>query len=118
MRDIGAPSAMPPTVAMTEAGHGAIERQPEIDPQIAADGIVIDVRDDDAERRQHERRHPAAAGKQLPGDQQHQDRKDAGAAAEHDIEAAARACAKSSGFGRQRRLVFYSRHRSNHCMRS
>ena len=32
-RDINAPSAMPPTAAMTEAGHGAIERQPEIDPE-------------------------------------------------------------------------------------
>ena len=39
MRDMAAPSAMPPIVAMHKAGHGAIEREPEIDPQLAADGV-------------------------------------------------------------------------------
>ena len=118
LRDIATPSATPPTAAIDEAGQRAVEREPEIDPQVAADGVGLDARHHGAERRQHERRHLAAAREQLPGDQQHQDREDAGADAEHGIEALARSCARSARLGRQRRLVFYSRHRSTRCISS
>jgi hypothetical protein len=44
--------------------------------------------------------------------------KDAGAEPEHGIEAFGALVRQVARLGGQRRLVFYSRHRSNHCMRS
>ncbi len=77
---------MPPTAAMTKPAMARYSVSPRLIHKIAADGVGVDALDDGGERRQHERRHPAAAGEQLPGDQHHQNGKNAGAAAEHDVE--------------------------------
>ena len=75
LRDIAAPSSDAADRRDEEARERAIERDAGIEEEVAADGVVIDAREHIAQRRQHERRHRAAAREDFPGRAERENRR-------------------------------------------